>query len=271
MAFLAALAVHVGLVALLLLSFRFQSPPDQEVVQAELWSSLPSQLPADPVVTPPPPPPTPTPAPAPTPEPAPAVPSPDIIEAQERKLKEQKKREDETKKKAEAEKKRVAEAKKKEAEKKRVEEAKKKEAEARLAKQLDEQRRRELAALGLDPKAKPDSKGTDTATKSGVQGGAEIGVRAGAMPGYADAIRARIRARIRFDPSVAPQNPEAVYQVEQSPSGAVTQIKLVKSSGVTPWDEAVRRAIEASSPLPKTSDGRVERVLELRFRPRERS
>jgi colicin import membrane protein len=140
-----------------------------------------------------------------------------------------------------------------------------------LQRQRDALRQAELdrinKSLGLDPNAKAASRGKDTATKAGVVGGAEQGVRSGLLAGYQDAIRSRIRSRIRFDPARAPSNPEVIYIVEQLPTGQISRIELRKASGIEEWDVAVRRAIEASDPLPKADDGSVERRLELRFRP----
>ena len=140
-----------------------------------------------------------------------------------------------------------------------------------LQRQRDALRQAELdrinKSLGLDPNAKAASRGKDTATKAGVVGGAEQGVRSGLLAGYQDAIRSRIRSRIRFDPARAPSNPEVIYIVEQLPTGQISRIELQKASGIEEWDVAVRRAIEASDPLPKADDGSVERRLELRFRP----
>ena len=124
-------------------------------------------------------------------------------------------------------------------------------------------------SLGLDDKAKAAAKGKDAQTKAGTAGGAEQGARTGVLANYQDAIRSRIRSRIRFDPAKAPENPEAIFIVEQLPSGQISRIQLKKPSGRPDWDAAVERAIAGSDPLPKAEDGTVERVLELRFRPQE--
>lgn len=269
----AALIVHLLLAAALMVSIDWRTADDPEVIQAELWSSLPAERPptqpatATPAVEPTPPEPAP-------PEPTPPAPAPDLSlqrakedaakqEAAKReaaKVQEANRRAQEAKAKA---------AKAREAQEKQ---AREKAAAARdLQRQRDALRQAELdrinKSLGLDPSAKAASRGKDTATKAGVVGGAEQGVRSGLLAGYQDAIRSRIRSRIRFDPARAPSNPEVIYIVEQLPTGQISRIELQKASGLEEWDMAVRRAIEASDPLPKADDGSVERRLELRFRP----
>ncbi len=289
----AALMVHLLLAAALMVSIDWRAADDPEVVQAELWSSLPAErpptrqaavIPAAEPTPPAPAPPKPTPpAPAP-PEPTPPAPAPDLSlqrakedaakqEAAKReaaKVQEANRRAQEAKAKAA----KAREAQEKQAREKQAQEkqAQEKAAAARsLQRQRDALRQAELdrinKSLGLDPNAKAASRGKDTATKAGVVGGAEQGVRSGLLAGYQDAIRSRIRSRIRFDPARAPSNPEVIYIVEQLPTGQISRIELRKASGIEEWDVAVRRAIEASDPLPKADDGSVERRLELRFRP----
>ena len=289
----AALMVHLLLAAALMVSIDWRAADDPEVVQAELWSSLPAErpptrqaavIPAAEPTPPAPAPPKPTPpAPAP-PEPTPPAPAPDLSlqrakedaakqEAAKReaaKVQEANRRAQEAKAKAA----KAREAQEKQAREKQAQEkqAQEKAAAARsLQRQRDALRQAELdrinKSLGLDPNAKAASRGKDTATKAGVVGGAEQGVRSGLLAGYQDAIRSRIRSRIRFDPARAPSNPEVIYIVEQLPTGQISRIELQKASGIEEWDVAVRRAIEASDPLPKADDGSVERRLELRFRP----
>lgn len=289
----AALMVHLLLAAALMVSIDWRAADDPEVVQAELWSSLPAErpptrqaavIPAAEPTPPAPAPPKPTPpAPAP-PEPTPPAPAPDLSlqrakedaakqEAAKReaaKVQEANRRAQEAK--AKAAKAREAQEKQAREKQAREKQAQEKAAAARsLQRQRDALRQAELdrinKSLGLDPNAKAASRGKDTATKAGVVGGAEQGVRSGLLAGYQDAIRSRIRSRIRFDPARAPSNPEVIYIVEQLPTGQISRIELQKASGIEEWDVAVRRAIEASDPLPKADDGSVERRLELRFRP----
>src|SRR5262249_36011664 len=71
-----------------------------------------------------------------------------------------------------------------------------------------------------------------------------------ALQTYTARIRNKIRGNITAPPDI-PGNPEAVVEVLQLPTGEVIDVKLQKSSGFPPWDEAVQRAILKSSPLPR--------------------
>jgi len=65
-------------------------------------------------------------------------------------------------------------------------------------------------------------------------------------------------------------NPEARFDVVQLPTGEVIDVRLVKSSGVRAYDDAVQRAILKASPLPRPARPELfERSLELHFRPNE--
>ena len=274
----AALMVHLLLAAALMVSIDWRAADDPEVVQAELWSSLPAERPPTrqaaviPAAEPTPP------APAP-PEPTPPAPAPDLSlqrakedAAKQEAAKREAAKVQEANRRAQEAKAKAAKAREAQEKQAREKQAQEKAAAARsLQRQRDALRQAELdrinKSLGLDPNAKAASRGKDTATKAGVVGGAEQGVRSGLLAGYQDAIRSRIRSRIRFDPARAPSNPEVIYIVEQLPTGQISRIELQKASGIEEWDVAVRRAIEASDPLPKADDGSVERRLELRFRP----
>lgn len=89
------------------------------------------------------------------------------------------------------------------------------------------------------------------------------------MANYLARIRGKIRGNIVLPPDVQ-GNPEAVFEVTQLPSGEIITARLKQSSGNPALDAAIERAILKSSPLPKPDRGDLfERVLELRYRPRE--
>nr|UOZ97286.1 hypothetical protein NCPCFENI_01204 [Cupriavidus sp.] len=145
---------------------------------------------------------------------------------------------------------------------------------AAIKKEVDRQRREQeqlvLKQLGNDAKARAADEGKDQVTKAGVSGGAKIGDRSGVLASYAALIRAHIRVNIRgFDPARAPNNPEVIFEVSQLANGQISSIVMKQSSGNSAWDATVRRAIEASSPLPRAPDGSVEPVLTLSFRPQD--
>jgi colicin import membrane protein len=90
-----------------------------------------------------------------------------------------------------------------------------------------------------------------------------------AMQTWIDKIRVKIRGNIVLPPDIR-GNPEALVLVTQLPTGEVLDAKLVISSGHTAYDDAVMRAILKSSPLPKPdSPGLFERDLKLTFHPKD--
>ena len=65
-------------------------------------------------------------------------------------------------------------------------------------------------------------------------------------------------------------NPEAIFEVVQLPTGEIIDAVLRKSSGVRAYDEAVQRAIQKSSPLPRPDRPELfQRSLTLKFRPQD--
>ena len=89
---------------------------------------------------------------------------------------------------------------------------------------------------------------------------------------YIARIQAKIRSRVVIPPDII-GNPEAVFQVTLLPGGDVLEAKLTKSSGVPAYDDAVRRAIMASQPLPVPTETALFqqnfRKFNLSFRPKE--
>ena len=90
-----------------------------------------------------------------------------------------------------------------------------------------------------------------------------------AMQTWIDKIRGKIRGNIVLPPDIQ-GNPEALVLVTQLPTGEVLEAKLVISSGHQAYDDAVMRAILKSSPLPKPdTPGLFERDLKLTFHPKD--
>ena len=85
---------------------------------------------------------------------------------------------------------------------------------------------------------------------------------------YAGRIMARIKPNIVFGDPVD-GNPVATVEVRLAPDGTIVGKRLVKSSGVKAWDDAVLRAIERTEILPRDTDGRVRSPFEIDFRPRD--
>ena len=298
-AFLLAIVAHLLLLMALTWGINWKRESENVVAEAELWSSVPQQaaprvVQAPPITAPPPPAPAPVPAPPPPPPPAPRevtpppppVPAkqPDIALERERKkeeLAERRREELERQKKIEArrereelerEKKQLEARREQEelkrerlAEQKAAEERKRREEQARAAKEkLREQAdAKRMAALreenlrrmqGLAGKGAPNSPG-------------EAERSSGPSSSYAGRIQAKVRPNIVFTDDV-PGNPKAEVEVRMAPDGTITSRRLVKSSGVRSWDEAVLRALDKTEVLPRDVDGRVHSPLTIDFRPR---
>jgi colicin import membrane protein len=102
---------------------------------------------------------------------------------------------------------------------------------------------------------------------------AEVEQRASAskrgLADYASKIRGKVRGNIVLPPGIA-GNPEAIFEVNQLPTGEVLAVRLKRSSGSPALDTAIERAILKSSPLPKPDDPSLfERSLEIKYRPFE--
>ncbi|KAF1046845.1 cell envelope integrity protein TolA [Xylophilus sp.] len=85
---------------------------------------------------------------------------------------------------------------------------------------------------------------------------------------YGGKVAAKVRPNITFTDDVG-GNPAAEVEVRASPDGTIVGKRLVKSSGVKSWDDAVLRAIDKTETLPRDVDGRVPSSLLLAFRPKD--
>jgi colicin import membrane protein len=233
-AFVLALAVHAVLVAVMFFGVRWQSHKP-EVVSVELWDAPPP--PPPPAVEEPKPPPEPPKVAPEPPRPEPKIEKPQIVEkAPPPKPKPKPKPEP-----------KVEKAKPKpdpQFVKRMQEEA------AREQKSLDEQNRaREARATAQRLAAAANKKAIDD---------------------WVGKIRAKVSGRINF-PQDVPGNPEAIFDVVLLPTCEVLTVRLRKSSGNKALDEALERAILASSPLPKPEQaGIFRRDLELRVRNKDK-
>ena len=233
---LLALAVHVLLVAALMLGVHWQSrAPD--VVTVELW-----RPPPEPVAQPAPPPkvePPPKAAPpAPAPKPEPRIEKPDIALKAKPQPKPKPKPEPVAKPKP----------------------APPKPDETMAQRLLAEALQREQKAMAAESARERIKEQLQRESHA---------ARNRAMQTWIDKIRAKIRGKIVLPPNI-PGNPEALVLVTQLPTGEVLDAKLVISSGHRAYDDAVVRAILKSSPLPKPDSAALfERELKLTFRPQD--
>ena len=89
------------------------------------------------------------------------------------------------------------------------------------------------------------------------------------MKDYAAKIRGKVKGNIVLPPNIQ-GNPEAIFELDQLPSGEVLSVKLKRSSGNPGLDQAIERAILKSSPLPKPDDPALfQRTLEIKYKPFE--
>jgi len=228
-------------------------------VEAELWAAVP-QIAAPRAVEPEPTPqPQPKkvepPPPPPKVEPVQKVPDAQIAiekaKREEEKRKEEAKREEQQRQKDEALRKQAELDKKK---KEAAEQQKRAVAEAAAAEKRREDQLKRLAGIA-GATGEPNSTGTAART-------------AGPSASYAGRIKARILPNITFPDSVS-GNPQATVEVRAGPDGTIIGRKLLRSSGVQAWDDAVLRAIDKTEVLPRDTDGRVPSSFEISFRPHE--
>jgi colicin import membrane protein len=259
-----ALLAHALLIVALAFGVNWRSH-EPEGVEAELWSAVP-QFEAPRAVTPPP-----APAPAPPepkrPEPvakAPPVrePAPDPQIAIEQAKREKAKLEQTERDKAEREKAKRDKAAREEDERaqQRSEQAKKKQQvdkDRAEADKLAEAREANLQRMLGQAGATGGPSSTGTAARS-----------SGPSASYAGRIMARIKPHIVFA-DVIDGNPIATVEVRLAPDGTIIGKRLVKSSGVKSWDDAVMRALERTEVLPRDTDGRVPGPFEIDFKRRD--
>lgn len=286
-AFALAIAAHGLLLVFLGMGVQWKHLPTPVTAEAELWSAVPMSA-AEPAPEPEPPaPPEPSPqvdAPKPPPVLAPPVevkPTPDPIIAiakekirlkneklakleQERReveavkakklLAEKEQREKLAKEKLEREKLAQKNLKDDAAAKNAAKNAAKEAAEERKLAELRQENMKRLTGLAAGT-GEPGSRGTAAQSS-------------GPSAGYAGKISARIRANITYTESIT-NNSAAEVLVRVASGGTILSIKLVKSSGIKSWDEAVINAIEKTETLPADTNGKVPSELIILLRPKD--
>ena len=84
--------------------------------------------------------------------------------------------------------------------------------------------------------------------------------------GYLASINSKIKSTTSYSGSTdVPGNPKVEFKVEELPTGEIISVRLVKSSGIAAFDQAVERGINKASPLPKKKDGTVARTVDVAF------
>jgi colicin import membrane protein len=272
-----AVLAHVLLILALAFGVNWRSS-EPTTVAAELWSATP-QAAAPRAVEPPPTPTPPVKKPEPTPKPVepvappkPTPPAPDPQIAIEKAKRDEAKRvaaEQEQQQKARREKAEHDKAERAEAE--REKRAKEEQALRKAAADKEKADKAEKAEAARQAAAR-DAYLKRMQGMVGATGGATdtgTALRSSApSASYAGRIMARIKPNIVFT-DVIDGNPMATVEVKLAPDGTIVAKRLVKSSGVKSWDDAVLRAIERTEVLPRDVDGRVPPPFQIDFRPRD--
>ena len=271
-----AIVAHALLLAVLALGVQWKRDATPVTVEAELWSALPvqaAQAPPEPrhVETKP----TATPIAkeptTPAPPPAPTAPDPKIAIAKE-KAKLLRENELQQERKKEALKVRKAKEEKEERENEQREKL------ARDKKLLQDQQKAQSAKNDAEAKKVAElrklqieriNRMADQAAGSGdANSGGTAKQSSGPSASYGGRIRARIKPNITYTETPV-GNPTAEVEVRTSPDGTIISRKLVKTSGVKSWDDAVLNAIDKTEVLPRDIDGRVPPSLTLVFSPKD--
>ncbi len=279
--FALAVLAHVLLFVALTFGLRWQRDSEDVAVEAELWARLPQE--AAPKEVPPPPAPKPV-VQAPPPPPAVQAPpqpkEPDIALEQEKRRRELE------------EERRLAEEARQREEQRRIEARRKHEEELARRKREEEElaRKKEQARLVAEAKRKEEEKRRKEQeareekrlaqiredalrrmqAMAGTGGPSSAGTAArssGPSAGWGAKVQARVRPNIVFADHVD-GNPKAEVEVRTSPDGTIVGKRLVRSSGVKAWDEAVLRALDKTEALPRDVDGRVPSPVVIEFRPK---
>ena len=254
-----ALAVHVGLLVAMLVSFNWKAAhPVMNVTEVELWDKLPApnnvqEFKPEPVIkVEPKPEPKPIVKEEPKPEPKPEEPKVDI-ELEKKKKELELKKENELTEKIKNE-----DNTKKLAQQMREEDLQDKKAE-KQAKVDKEKALQKLKEDMLNETGEADSKATSAANAS-------------LIGEYTDRIKAKIRGNVN-KALCGEGNPELRFEINVLPTGQLSgSPSLIKSSGNPACDEAVERAIIASEPLPLPEDASLKsqfKNLKLKFKPNE--
>ena len=281
-----AAAVHAGLLAFLYIGVSWQNNAPV-AVEAEVWDmkTQAAAPPPPPEVIEPEPEPEPTPKvvqPPPPPVEQPVAPKPpDIALEREKQRKAEKLKQLEEKKLAEAQlarerkaeelaEKKAQELADKKAEKKAAELAEKKLAEKKLADQVKADKLAK-AKQEADEQKKLDKVRADEMRRitagAGTSGEAASSTAPRSDAGYIASITSKVKSTTSYSGSTdVAGNPKAEFKVEQLPTGEIISARLVKSSGIPAFDDAVEKGIIKASPLPKKKDGTVERTLVIAFK-----
>ena len=127
------------------------------------------------------------------------------------------------------------------------------------ARALAEQRQKAIKRMeslaGVGGSGSPDSNATAAQSS-------------GPSASYAGKIVARIKPNITYPDNVS-GNPRTEVEIRTGPSGAILSARIIQSSGLKSWDDAVLRAIDKTETLPRDTNGTVQPLLVIGFRPKD--
>ena len=133
---------------------------------------------------------------------------------------------------------------------------------AQIKANAESDKRREANIASLRGLAATDG-GTGGSVGSGVGGGGN------APPGWSDKVIKKVRANITFNADSFKGNKQTIIQVKLAPDGAILSRVMTSSSGDNAWDQAVLSAIDATQSLPKDDNGQFPTLTpELKLKPK---
>ena len=268
-----AVLAHAFLLAALTWGVSWKRDAQTLTAEAELWSAVPQQAAPKLIEAPPSPPKAPLPVPVPVPPQAQPKP-PDAAIALEREKLRQKREKIETQEKLEKEK-----LEKEKLKQKKLAQEMKRDQDKRAAenqKKLDQEtQRKEAAKAEQEVQKLAAQRQANIQRMTGLAGATGAPGSTGTAPqssgpsaSYGGRIRASIKPNIVFTDDIG-GNPTAELEVRTAPDGTIISRKLLKTSGVKSWDDAVLKAIDKTEKLPRDVDGRVPPTLIISFRPKD--
>ena len=90
----------------------------------------------------------------------------------------------------------------------------------------------------------------------------------GGDDGYGAKVRACIRPRVIYNtpPRKGSDNPVLQYRVDLNQDGTVRNVRIIRSSSITHFDDAVQKGIAKCSPFPKPNNGRYPAYIDGEYR-----
>ena len=108
----------------------------------------------------------------------------------------------------------------------------------------------------------------DQQRQAGAQTGALAGAKTGiADPNYAGRVKSAVVRNTVFRSDDIVGSPAADFRVTLTPDCTVRDVKLMKPSGNSAWDQAAERAIRKTDPFPTPADGKCPPYQDLTHRP----